>query len=348
MKDISGHSLYFTRGENMGDTFSNQMTDQLINDISGNGQTNDFAGSQNEKVIRNYNFKTPQKFTKDDLKIVREIYEIYSRLISSYLTGVTRLYCQVKVLSIEEQRYGEFSNTLEDYEMMGIVNLGIEDTDISETECTIQLANSLTFSLVERMMGGAGSSAVETRDFTEIEVSLLKTILEKMATFLQEAWASYIDISPSLSRIETNTRLSKSYSPDDIIVLAAFEVELNKNVSVMTINIPAVNMEEIMSHFTYKYTKSSKRAVNEEKKQEQRATILSGVRDTSVDISAVLAQTRIELSDIISLQVNDIIPLDVPITQNAAIKVNNVHWFNAKPGVSNNKKAVKIVEICKH
>lgn len=333
----------------MADKISEQQLDKLFRTMA-NGNKDETSGNQSnkndDKKIKNYNFKTPQKFTKEDLKMVREIYEIYSRLISSYLTGVTRLYCQVKVLSIEEQRYFEFNNTLDDYVMMGVVNLGIENNDIMDTECTIQISNPLTFSLIERMMGGQGNSEIQSRDFTEIEISLMKTILEKMASFMQEAWAGYIDINPSLSRIETNTKLTKTTSPDEIIVLAAFEVELNKNISHITVNIPAMNMEEIMSHFTNKYAKVSKRIIDEDKKKEQRSNILGGVRNTTLNVNAVLAKTQIDLSDIISLQVNDIIPLDVPITQSAMVNINNIHWFNAKPGVSNNKKAVKITEIC--
>ena len=332
----------------MGDVLSQSQIDELLQSFNNNGDAvlNDLGKKNNEKTIKNYNFKMPQKFTKEDLKIIRDIYEVYSRLISLYLTGVTRLYCHVKVLQIEEQRYYEFNNALEDYVMMGIVNLGIKNPDIMETECTIQLSNTITFSLVERMLGGSGSTIEASRDFTEIEISLVKTVIEKMTSYLQEAWSSYIDINPSLSRIETNSRLTKSIAPEDIIVLCTFEVELNKSKSIMAITIPAVNMEDIMSHFTERYSKASKRPLDENKKTEQRENILKGVRSSSLTLHAILAETQIELSDILSLQLNDIIPLDVPITQNAVVKINDVHWFNAKPGVSNNKKAIKVIDIC--
>ena len=56
--------------------------------------------------------------------------ENYSRHLSSYITGLLRLYCKVSLASIEEQKYFEFSNALPDYTIMGIVDLGIEDDDI--------------------------------------------------------------------------------------------------------------------------------------------------------------------------------------------------------------------------
>ncbi|MBP1590972.1 MAG: flagellar motor switch protein FliM [Oscillospiraceae bacterium] len=331
----------------MADALSQHQIDELFESLNNKDDDDESDVKKKEKRIKNYNFKMPQKFTKEDLKLIRDIYEQYSRLIASYITGITRLYCHAKVLHVEEQKYYEFNNSLEDYVMMGVVGLHFENSDIMDAECTIQFSNAITFSLIDRLMGGPGNAFEISRDFTEIEVSVIRTILEKMAVFLQEAWSGYIEISPTLSRIETNARLTKSIAPDEVIVIATLEIELNKRKSLMTISIPAINMEEIMTNFSQRYTsEASRRVVDDEKRQEQRSSILKGVKSSTLTMTTVLAETQIDLSDILSLRVNDIIPLDVPITQNAKVKINNVQWFTAKPGISNNKKAIKIIDIC--
>ena len=331
----------------MGDALSQHQIDELFESLNNKDDDDESDVKKKEKRIKNYNFKMPQKFTKEDLKLIRDIYEQYSRLIASYITGITRLYCHAKVLHVEEQKYYEFNNSLEDYVMMGVVGLHFENSDIMDAECTIQFSNAITFSLIDRLMGGPGNAFEISRDFTEIEVSVIMTILEKMAVFLQEAWSGYIEISPTLSRIETNARLTKSIAPDEVIVIATLEIELNKRKSLMTISIPAINMEEIMTNFSQRYTsEASRRVVDDEKRQEQRSSILKGVKNSKLTMTTVLAETQIDLSDVLSLRINDIIPLDVPITQNAKVKINNVQWFTAKPGISNNKKAIKIIDIC--
>ncbi len=331
----------------MADALSQHQIDELFESLNNKDDDDESDVKKKEKRIKNYNFKMPQKFTKEDLKLIRDIYEQYSRLIASYITGITRLYCHAKVLHVEEQKYYEFNNSLEDYVMMGVVGLHFENSDIMDAECTIQFSNAITFSLIDRLMGGPGNAFEISRDFTEIEVSVIRTILEKMAVFLQEAWSGYIEISPTLSRIETNARLTKSIAPDEVIVIATLEIELNKRKSLMTISIPAINMEEIMTNFSQRYTsEASRRVVDDEKRQEQRSSILKGVKSSKLTMTTVLAETQIDLSDVLSLRINDIIPLDVPITQNAKVKINNVQWFTAKPGISNNKKAIKIIDIC--
>lgn len=332
----------------MADALSQHQIDELLQSINSGEEDGviEEINKKEEKKIKNYDFKMPQKFTKEDLKLIRDIYESYSRLVASHLTSITRLYCHATVLQVEEQKYYEFNNALEDYVMMGIVNLGFENSDVMEAECTIQLSNAITFSLIDRMMGGQGTAFEISRDFTEIEISLIKTVLEKMTSFMQETWSGYIDINPTLSRIETNARLTKSIAPDEIIVTVTLEVELNKRKSIMTISVPAVNMEEILTHLSVRYTNVSRRTINEEKRKEQRSNIMKGVKSSNLTIHTILAETQIDLSDILSLRINDIIPLDAPITQNAMIKINDVQWFTAKPGISNNKKAIKIIDVC--
>lgn len=330
----------------MADALSQHQIDELFESLNNEGQDEENDVEVKEKRIKNYNFKMPQKFTKEDLKLIRDIYEQYSRLVASYITGITRLYCHAKVLHVEEQKYYEFNNSLEDYVMMGVVALNFDNQDIMDAECTIQFSNAITFSLIDRLMGGPGQTFEISRDFTEIEVSIIRTILEKMTVFLQEAWSGYININPSLARIETNARLTKSIAPDEIIVTATLEIELNKRKSLMTISIPAINMEEIITNFSGRYTTISKRSVDDERRMEQRSNIMKGVKNSNLTMRTILAETKIDLSDILSLRINDIIPLDVPITQNAMIKINNVQWFTAKPGISNNKKAIKIIDVC--
>ncbi len=326
----------------MGDFFSQNQNDNFRRSDS----VRHFGFNESDKRIKNYDFKMPQKFTKEDLKLIRDIYEAYSRLIATYFTSITRLYCHVSVQNIQEQRYHEFSDKLDEYTVTGIVNLGIESTKVMDSECTIQFSNELTFSLIDRMMGGQGVPLNVTRDFTEIEIALMKNVMERLTSHLQEAWSGYMDINPTLTRIETNSKLTKSIAPEEVIVTATLEILLDKARSVITINMPAVNMEEIMLHFSRRYIKISKRAINEELRNEQRNNILKGVRNSSLTLNAILAETQIGLSDILSLQVNDIIPLDIPITHNATVKINDIHWFNAKPGVSGNKKAIKIIDVC--
>ena len=91
----------------MGDVLSQNQIDELLNSFNSEGSKafEEIEEVINTKKIKVYDFKTPKKFTKDQIRIIGDIYESYTRLLSSYLTSMTRLYSKARVIQIDEQRY---------------------------------------------------------------------------------------------------------------------------------------------------------------------------------------------------------------------------------------------------
>ena len=333
----------------LADVLSQKQIDELLNSFNTQGskafEEIEEQGAEKKK-IKNYDFKTPKKFTKEQLKVIDSIFENYSRVLSSYLTGLMRLYCKVEVMQIEEQRYYEFNNALPDYVMMSLVNLGVHDEDVMETNCIMQISNPITFTIIDRLMGGLGTYTEVNRDFTEIEITLMEGIMEKMAQSLKGAWSQYIDMDPVMTAIETNSRVMQSIGPDEVIILVSLEIEIKDVKNVMSFCIPAMNLESIMNKFGDRWARPTQRQ-DPKKDQERRRNIMSALKDSDIDVRAVLCDTQVDLYDILTLQVDDIIPLNIPITKNVELKIGGNVWYDGKLGIVGNKKAVKIDNIYK-
>jgi flagellar motor switch protein FliM len=331
----------------LADVLTQKQIDELLNSFNTQGdKAFEEIEENNDKKIKNYDFKTPKKFTKEQLKVIEGIFENYSRVLSSYLTGLMRLYVGVEVMQIEEQRYYEFNNALPDYVMMAMINMGIHDEDIMETMCIMEMSNPITFTIMDRLMGGHGTYTEVNRDFTEIEVSLMTGIMGKMAESLKAPWEQYIDLDPILANIETNSRVMQSISPDEVIILVTLEIEIKDVKNTVSICIPAMNLESIMSKFDDRWARTTKR-LDPKKETERRDNIMTTLSNSTLSVNAVLCETQVDLYDILTLQVDDVIPLNVPIDKNVAVKVGGSTWFDGKLGVINNRKAIKIDNIYK-
>ena len=123
-----------------------------------------------------------------------------------------------------------------------MVNMGIVDDDVLETSCIIQLSNPISYTMMDRLMGGAGTYTDQSRDFTEIEVELMTTVLKRMAALLKEPWGSYIDVNPSLTSVETNSRVVQPFSPDEVVIIVMLEVEIKDVKNTISICIPAMGL----------------------------------------------------------------------------------------------------------
>lgn len=332
----------------MADVLSQSQIDALLSSFSAEGAKalDEIEEQASERKIKNYDFKMPKKFTKEQLKVIDGIFENYSRVLSSYLTGLMRVYCKVEVLQIEEQLYYEFNNALPDYVMMAMINMGITDDDVLETNCIMQLSNPVSGAMMDRLMGGEGNYIEMNRDFTEIEVGLMSNVLSKMAGLLKEPWGSYIEINPVLTTIETNSRVMQSISPDDVVILVMLEMEIKDVKNTVSFCIPALNLESMMSKFGDRWSRSTKK-LDPKREKERRLSLMDAIKDSELRIDTVLCETELDLYDVLTLQPGDVIPLNMSIDSNVTVKIGENTWFDGKLGISNNKKAVKIDNIYK-
>lgn len=330
----------------MSDVLSQSQIDELLKNLNNaDSQTlEDMSDSLSEKKVKDYDFKAPKKLTKEQLKTIGTIYESYARLFSSYLTSITRFYCKVEVLQIEEQRFYEFNNALPDCTLMGNIDLLFnENDDVMDTRCMVQFSNAVTFSLIDRLLGGYGKNTDLSRNFTDIEIRVIRNVLEKTGDLLKEVFSPFIDVTPSLVDIESNARVNQPITADEVIILATLQVEYNDVKNVVTITIPAITMESIISKGNS--SNAVKRTFDSEKEKEYRDGMIKRISRSDFKIQAVLAQTQVDLTEILELHPDDVLMLNVPIDQNISLMVNNEKLFDGKMGIVNHKKAIKICNV---
>ncbi len=323
----------------MADVLTQAQIDEMLRNVAAGAAP--VVTQKEEEKVKEYDFRAPKKFTKEQIKILDSIFENYARLTSSYLTGLLRLYCRVALVSIEEQRYSEFNNALPDYVMMGIVDMGIVNDEVSETNVIVQVSNAITYTMIDRLLGGKGEYRDVNRDFTEIEITIMHDVMASLANLLQEPWSTHIELNPKLIGIETNSRVVQTIGHEDTVIIVALEVEINGIKSVVSVCIPAINLDEIMGKFIPRYS-STKRKTDANREAERRDSIMTGISTTDLDITAILGEINLDLYEVLTLQVNDVIPLGKNINSNVLIRVGGKNWCDGKMGTYNNKKAVMI------
>lgn len=323
----------------MADVLTQAQIDEMLKSVAMGAEP--VVTKTEEAVVKEYDFRAPKKFTKEQIKILESIFENYARLLSSYLTGKLRLYSRVSLVNIEEQRYNEFNNALPDYVIMGMVDLGIKNDEISETDVIIQVSNTITYTMIDRLLGGKGEYSDITRDFTEIEITIMSDIMKSFADLLKEPWLTHIDLEPRMIGIETNSRVVQTIGHEDTVIIVALEVEINNQKSIVSVCIPAINLDEIMSKFIPRYS-GSRRKTDANREQERRDSIMGGISTTDLIVKAVLGEINLDMYEVLTLQVNDVIPLGKKIDENIVVKVGERPWCDGKLGTYNNKKAIMI------
>lgn len=321
----------------MGDVLSQGEIDSLLQQLSSGEIDAEEIKDSGDKQVKNYDFARPSKFSKEHLRTLEIIFEHYGRLLSTNLPVYLRKNIQVEVMNSEAVTYSEFSNALSNPVLLGVIEFAPLHGDI-----LMELASSLGYAIVDRMLGGAGLPLEKTRDFSEIELLIIERIMNVCVNLLREPWENVTEIHPRLQRIETNSQFAQIISPGEMIAIVTINLKIGDAEGLMNICLPFITLESVMDKLNTKFWYSNMQVKDEETYHD---VIEDLIEHAPVSVKAVLGKSQISVSDFVNLMPGDIIRMDTKVDQELDVYVGNMRKFTALPGSSGQNYAVRVTSV---
>lgn len=322
----------------MGDILSQNEIDELLKALNtGEIDVQQMSSGTQEKKIRSHDFRRPSKFAKDHIKTLNIIHDNYARLVTNFLTGYLRTLVQVDVVTVEALVYNDFSNSVSNPVVLAIVDFSPLTGSI-----IFEIEPSIAFALVDRILGGKGTSMERVREFTEIELAILERIIIQVLNLMREPWENVISVRPRLERIETNAQFAQIISPNEIVALITLSARVGDVEGMINICIPHMLLEPILSKLSTKFWFSS---AEKETIKDSKDTLEKKVQGMVVPVRAILGRTTLSVGDFLEIQAGDVIALDTGVGSVMDVLVGELAKFKAKPGVRKSKMALKITEV---
>lgn len=321
----------------MADVLSQSEIDSLLSALNNGEFDPAITEEVEEKQVKDYNFARPSKFSKDHLRTLVFIFEHYARLLSTSLPVYLRKNVQVEVMHAEAATFQEFSNSLSNPVLLGVVNFApLEGTVI------LEMASGLGYTIVDRMLGGSGAPLEKAREFTEIELTIIQGILVVCTNLLVEPWANVQRLEPTLERIETNSQFAQFVSPNEMTSIVTMNIRIGDVEGLMNICIPYTVVEPVIDKINTKYWYST---ADVKSNEAYRELIEDTLNRAQIPVRAIMGRSAISVNDFIQLQVGDIIKVDTRLEDNLDIFVGNLKKFSALPGAYNDSYAIKIKSV---
>ena len=209
----------------------------------------------------------------------------------------------------------------------------------------MDMSTSLGFYFIDKVLGGPGTGFNLSRDYTDIEITILGNIIGKITERLQETWQNNLPIEAKLAEIQTNARLLQIFAPEDVVLIVILNVKLGNQVEGnLNICMPAEFLESVMHTFSLRYARPAKHQ-DRDKEEQKKRIILENVCESDMELRVIFDRFQLELRDIMSLQPDDVIPLAKRVDSDVLITVDQIPWFTAKLGQTKQKKAVRLNDI---
>lgn len=323
----------------MSDTLSQDEIDELLKAISsGEMEDTNYNREASKRKIKIYDFRRPDKFSKDQIRTVSIMHETFARLTTTSLSAQLRCLINVHVASVDQLTYEEFIRSIPNHTTLGIINM-----DPLKGSAVLEIDPSITFSIIDRLFGGAGANFKMQRDLTDIEQAVMEGIIVKILGNLREAWGQVIDLRPRLGNIETNPQFAQIVPPSEMVVLVTLETKIGDVEGMINLCIPYITIEPIISKLSAQYMYASVRSGGT---TESLNILRSRISNVNVNLIAEVGSLDIKVKDVVNLKVGDYVRLPgVKYDGEIILKIGNRNKFRCKPGIVGKKMAVQITGL---
>ena len=326
----------------MSEVLSQNEIDELLSALAaGNDIVTEKPAIVEVEKVRPYNFRTANRFPKEQIRMFHLIFENYANRLSTLFSGTLRSISEVEVISIEEQTYLEYSNSLPTPVLLAVVNM-----PPLAGSALMEMSSTIAFEVVSRLLGGTSQLSEDiSKQYTEIEISILTRVMQQMLGLMGECWEKVVNTHAILDRIETSAQFAQVTAANEPILIITMNVKIGKVSGIINFCIPHVAVQPIAKLLG---TKTWYNDTLQRQSDDLQVSMLSShITSTQLVLHAMFNSTKATVRDIVNLQVGDVIRIDHQIGQKITVKVEHINKFKGTIGLSGQRVAIKITGVLK-
>ncbi|MFH1861937.1 MAG: flagellar motor switch protein FliM, partial [bacterium] len=280
---------------------SQEEINALLANISPDEGAADYD-SDGAKICQVYDFKHPDRISKEQLRALRTIHENVARYYSTYLTNALRTLVEIKLISIDQVTFSEYTMSL-------TVPAGIYviKCDGLAGRIVVDFAPEFLLHVVDRLLGGTGESKQMLREITLLEQNVVRTVITNLAGFMNDVWAQVLDLGCKYDSFESDPQFIHFISSSDIVVISFFKITVKGVSYTMNFGIPYLLLEPIFA----KLVSQNQAGIAQKKGGEESREVLSHYLLASrLLLQARFPKARITIRDFLNFSRNDVLTLD--------------------------------------
>ena len=288
----------------MSQSLTQKEIDRLLNDMSSGALSIDqiLEGAKRKSEVMNYDFRRPNRISKNQIRFLQNIHETFSEVFGYYLVSKLQTIVSVDLTAVDQLFYSEF--------ILSVNSPGclyIFDIDGTEGSGILEVSPNLALNLVERMLGGSAETQQKARSITPIEQAVLRNLIEHLFSDLSNAWDVIGGMKFKLNRMESEADFVQIAPASEIVIVLSFDVHIGQNSYSMTLCYPTFSLEDKLNKLNVQTMASSSINSNKTKNTNSALNIKKQMEKTVLPISVELGQTSITVADLLKLEVGDLI-----------------------------------------
>jgi flagellar motor switch protein FliM len=260
--------------------------------------------------------------------------ETFARRYSTLFTSSLRVVSHVSLVSIEQVTYEEYIDGLSGPTLIALLSVEpLPGTAILE----FSLATAMVS--VDHLLGGPGGSQPQ-RPLTELELPLLRGLLDGVLEELRFALEPLAAVHPQLGAIEYNPQFVQVCGPQDAMVVASFEMRVGTaEECVATLCLPLAMILPSLTEDPDALLTPGQRANRAQAHQD----MVAGLQHVPVEVAVRFVPMRMHPEELVALRPGDVLRLEHRLTAPMEVRAAGLTFAHAVAGSQGDRLACLVV-----
>lgn len=290
-----------------------------------------------EKRINAYNFKRPRLFSQDQMRVLSHVHEAFARDASVFLSAQLRTIVDISLTAIDQVLYSEYVMSSAPPSAIFVA----EARDLGQ-RMIFELDPRLVIFTIEKLFGGPGEFLKKAREVSQIEQRIMSKVMARAFHELEKAWRQVYDVQIVEETFESNAEFVQILPGVEPAMVCTFEVTVYDQTSFINICYPYLMLERMLSHSALsQWITSATSNVNPVVRERYEESL----RGMNVEMRAELGRTRLAVNELMGLEVGDVIPLNLRVTDPIKVFVGSKHTLTAMAGKAGKRRALRVLEL---
>ncbi len=317
----------------MAEVLSQSEIDALLNNMTAGDKPE--SSTANDKDAVPYDFRLPNRISKNQLRTLRNIHENFAESLSSFLMTKLQSIININVLSVDQIYYSEYVLSVSNPACL--YTFEIKNTDIKGI---LEISIELAYTLVDKLLGGNGKGTKQSKIITPIEQKVLYIFSEKVMSDLKKTWAIIGGFDFAIERFESDIDFAQITSQSESVLLISFEIYIGEQPYLMNVCFATYAFDSVLSKLTgqnYSVIRPIKYSGTTAKN-----ILTQHLQGTNLPVAVEFGKASISFQELFMLKKGDVILMDKRLGEELKVSVSGKHLFNGQPGIVNGRKGVKI------
>jgi flagellar motor switch protein FliM len=319
----------------MSEFLSQSEVDSLLKGVTGEADESSDHPEAAPGEVRSYNLASQERIVRGRMPTMEIINERFARLFRIGLFNFIRRTPEISIGPVRVLKFGEFVRNLH-----VPTNLNIIQAKPLRGNGLFIFDPNLVFLVVDNMFGGDGRfhTRVEGREFTQTEQRIIRKLVDVAFENYEKSWENVNPLKFEFVRSEMNPQFANIATPNEVVIVTTFDIELGGNGGAFHICMP-YSMLEPVKDLLYSTMQGEHLAMDQRWLQ----LLSKQIQSANIELVATLGQAGVTLDQVLKMRVGDIIPLEIGETITAT--VDSVPVMECKYGAFNNQYALRVEKM---